>query len=306
VGFTAATTTVRQVTQLYLAEVQPPYAGGTTVARAEIYNKGNGNEFVPVNAAGIEDTTEVGYLTDLIVDGETFLVRFDYKGEWYQCQRSGNQFLYKGTAANPGAGTLNGLGYPLPPGCNDTSINYVKAKPFQILRGPRRVGNPLELTSGACIDLAYSGIGLSGASKAATGINTDPVSAGFPVSSGTQPTDVKILTFLFTPAGGVEGVYVNTSFCSPQGTVHLLVGRVDKVDNPAGTSQHASGLNFYDPEHSNLADGTSLWVSIGRTSGTVTTSENLPDSSWTAWANRTGYIAAARQIATGREQMGGR
>src|SRR5262245_22515025 len=99
-----------QVTKVYLAEVQPPYAGSTIGAKGEICNLNNVRQFMPVDSSGQPDQTEFNYLagsmnpSPLLIDGESFIVRFDYKGEWYKCQRTGNQLIY--------IGTLSGLGYP--------------------------------------------------------------------------------------------------------------------------------------------------------------------------------------------------
>ena len=321
-----ATSTLRQVTKVYLAEVQPPYAGSTLNARAKIYdpNYMNGQrEFIPVTdwTTNQQDSNEITYLQSLIEQGEPFLVRFEFKGEWYRCLRgvstnttypNPNKFYY--------LGTLNGFGYPIPPGYNDSATVKAISRPFQILRGPRRVGNPLELTGGTCIDVAYCGVG--------------PTASGFPPDSGTVPANVQALTVMFTAAGGVEGIYVNNSPSTPQGTVHLLVGKVQKVNPPLGTTpaDPQYGMNMFDPETSNLADPTSLWVSISRSTGTVTTAENLPPSLVTGStapnlnyqyyntttsmnqtvtlntgtpADRLTYVGLCRQIAIGREQMGG-
>ena len=55
-----------------------------------------------------------------------------------------------------------------------------------------------------------------------------------------------------------------------------------------------------------LADAGSLWVSVGRQTGAVTTTENLPSAAYTNWADPATYLRIARDAATGREQMGGR
>ena len=335
------TSPLRQVTKVYLAEVQPPYAGSTIGAKAEIYitNAMTGErQFVPVilDSMGnsVRDTNgEVVYLKQLIEEGEQFVVRFDYKGEWYRCQRGDT------TNPNPAAwnnadnfyyiGTLNDLGYPVPPGFGDNTLSYAASRTFQILRGPRRVGNPLELTSGCCIDVAYCGVGPSD-----SGVNAPATSSN---GTGFQATTaaVQALTVMFTAAGGVEGIYVNTTPMEVQGTVHFLVGRVQKINSPQGTPADAQaqaqyGINMFDPESSNLADPTSLWVSVSRSTGTVTTSDNLPPSlvsgstapnlsyqyylagtSQTATVNtgnaaqRTNYVGYCRLLAASRDQKGG-
>ncbi len=334
VGLTRAGTRLRQVTKVYLAEVQPPYAGSTLSARAKIYDPSYNNgqrEFIPVTdwTTNQQDGNEITYLQTLIEPGETFFVRFEYKGEWYRCLRGvSTNTTYPNPSKFYYLSTLNGFGYPIPPGYNDSATVKVMSRPFQILRGPRRVGNPLELTSGTCIDLAYCGIGPTGNGINATG-------NGFPPDGGVAtPADVFALQVMFTAAGGVEGIYVNTSLSSPQGSVHFLVGRVQKVNPPLGANaDHLTNTNMFDPEKSNLADPTSLWVSISRSTGVVTTSDNMPPpvdaaslsaSNVTIFPNeaappagrqqnlnptnanhRAIFLGHCREMAVGREQMGG-
>lgn len=132
---------------------------------------------------------------------------------------------------------------------------------FQIRRAPVRIGNPVELPKSTAIDMTASGIGQSG--------------MDFNTLTPTTP-----LQIMFAPAGNA---YFPDG--APQGTIHLLIGLANKVDGTATT----------DPERSNLADGNALWVSIGRTSGVITTNENVPG----------GNLTTARQFATNREQQGG-
>jgi prepilin-type N-terminal cleavage/methylation domain-containing protein len=339
VGLTRAGTTLRQVTKVYLAEVQPPYAGSTLGARAEIYKpnpNSNQRELVPVilvgNASQIDTNGELRFWYALVEEGETILVRFDYKGEWYRCQRGDSTNPTPPAFSDPTkfyyVGTLNGLGYPIPPGFNDPMVAYATARPYQILRSPRRVGNPLELTGGTCVDLAYCGIG-----PVSNGVNA--TGNGFPPDGGVAtPADVFALQVMFTAGGGVEGIYVNTLPCSPQGSVHFLIGKVEKVNPPLGpNADHATNTNMFDSAKSNLADPTSLWVSISRSTGVVTTSDNMPppiDAASLSASNVTVfpmeaappagrqqslnptnathrgiYIEHCREMALGREQMGG-
>jgi len=357
-GLTAGTTPLRQITRLYLAEVQPHYAGGTLNSRAQISNVNNVGEFFPVAPAtlpafGQLDTAEMVYLGALIEPGETFVVRFDYKGESYRCIRG------PAVAINPlftdptkfyYLGTLSGLGYPMPPGSSlsgtdyASCANYAQAKPFQILRGPRRVGNPLELTGGTCIDLTYCGIGpLSsgvdpkgdGTTLATPALITSGANnlCGFlPDNTPARLPLVQSVTVMFSPGGGVDEIYVNTSRCTPQGSVHFLIGRVTKVNLPMATTpaDPQYGVNLFDPENSNLADPTALWVSVSHSTGTVTTAENIPPllvtsappnltyqylqggTNLTATLNTTqptdiaSYVGLCRQYAISHEQMGGR
>jgi hypothetical protein len=124
-------------------------------------------------------------------------------------------------------------------------------------------------------------------------------------------------------------------------TLHFLVGKVEKMGPPAadptipaGLGSNANfGADMFDPEMSNLADGTSLWVSVSPSTGAVTTSENIPPQldpttsslpnlryrytdaagntqivtlDVTTLASRVEYLKMCRVIAIGQEQMGGR
>jgi hypothetical protein len=174
---------------------------------------------------------------------------------------------------------------------------------YQILRQPRRVGNPLEMPAGTCVDIEHSGMGPTGYDTPGVDVTVD---GGFGEATSR-------LIVLFQPSGGIDGLYVDNQAIVPTGTLHFLVGRVDKVFLPTGPNPaHPSGFNAFALETSNLADANNVWVSVGRLNGSITTSENMPDSEhgtlhanpWTA-AGQAEYLEECRQVATGREQMGG-
>jgi hypothetical protein len=116
---------------------------------------------------------------------------------------------------------------------------------------------------------------------------------------------------MFTPGGGVDLLYFDSDTAkavpsTPNNTLFFLVGKVDKaVEDPTSAS-------FADIRDSNLADPTSLWVTVGRGNGQVTTSENTPDptvmtsSSIPPGQRLQYYLRAARSVAISREQMKGR
>jgi prepilin-type N-terminal cleavage/methylation domain-containing protein len=293
--------TVRQITRIYLAEVQPPYSGGTTSSRGIIRREPDPNtdpfQFVPLTGVDVQpgppdgridtDNAELGYLRALITEGEQFLVKFDFKGDWYRCQRGK-------------VGDLNGYTDPLrfyylgpvsssvlPPSMGNNSSYGFR---YQILRQPRRVGNPLELSGGTCIDLQYSGMGPTGYGVASNG--------GFKGTAGNR------LIVLFSPGGAVDGLYVDSTPLTPTGTLHFLIGRVEKI-NPDVAGQ---ALTI---DNSNIADPNSYWVSVGRLNGSLTTAENYPDvehanHSADPWgADRAEFIQECRALATGRELTGG-
>lgn len=241
-----------QVTQLYLAEVAPPYGGSSLDPMSTAYVDGSWVlYFGPTTAVG---DMEVAMLQSLINDGELFMIRFDFKGDWFVAERSGTDFrVVKST-----------LGTSSPP---------TVGKPFQIMRLPQVVGSPLELPEGTAIDLAFSGVGQTGTEFAAASSR---------------------LLVMFQPGGAVDNVFLNASGpVRPQGTLHFLVGRIEKTGAFDGNS--------------NLIDPTSLWVSIGTQTGVVVTSENTPGQVVSAVGPfSTADISGARSIATNREQMGGR
>jgi hypothetical protein len=203
---------------------------------------------------------------------------------------------------------------------------------YQILRLPRRIGNPLELSAGTCIDLAYSGIGptnqpqlslLTGMYPALATMTQATLFRLFPMS----PQRLDTLAVMFAPGGGVDSIYLNNYWFSPQTTVHFLIGRADKLGDPlASDSSSSIGLAMYNPNISNLADPNALWVSVSRSTGNVVTSDNLPPAitggtSTTAilsggsvqqqtinpsiTSGQITYLALCRQLATNREQIRG-
>jgi prepilin-type N-terminal cleavage/methylation domain-containing protein len=237
---------VKQCTQIYLAEVQPPYAGSTLNSRAKVVQNGTDYELGFFDTNGNADTTvEPVYLANLVDDGDEFLVRFDYRGVWFLFQRVGNRFILQTSAAS----TL------YPPGFNSPTA---AAKPFQVLRMPRRVGKPLVMTGGTCIDVQYCGMGPSG-------------SFHYPTTAANR------LIVLFAPDGSIDGMFIDNTRVPVTGTLHFLIGQTDKINAPfGGNADHPTGMNLFDVTTSNLMDPNSFWVSIGRLNGSVTSTDNLP------------------------------
>jgi hypothetical protein len=157
--------------------------------------------------------------------------------------------------------TTLGKAFPVPPS---------RDQPFTIHRAPQRVGSPLELTGGACIDLTYSGIGPADNSL---------------VNARTA------IAVMFAPAGGVHRLYVDGLQEPPAGALFFLIGRTDKMALPVIGQE------------SNLADADCFWVAVNRLNGKVTSAENAPDPSA---ATLPAGLTAARSFAIGGEQMGGR
>ncbi len=111
---------------------------------------------------------------------------------------------------------------------------------------------------------------------------------------------------LFAPDGRVGTVtyqtYVNGNnppyplISNVTGTVHFLVGRPEKVGLPLAQS--------------NLVDNNALWVSVGRLTGSVTTTENAPNINFafsnppTAAENQQ-FLTIAREYAITQDVKGG-
>jgi prepilin-type N-terminal cleavage/methylation domain-containing protein len=268
------------VTKLYLAEVPQPYSGSTIGARGRIYYTNSPTntiaEFVPLQVGlNTPDPSEYAVINSLIPNLEAFFVRFDFKGAWYLCQRQDingtTHYLYQFLTQ---AGTV----LPQPPGLAllaGTSMGYS----YQIVRLPRRIGNALELPTGTCIDVQYSGIGPTDlpSNQIAYGMYPNPATTLTP-PPGIYP--LRRLTVMFLPDGGIESIYLNDSPFQPPTTAHFLIGRSDKINpNPTSvgsTNSHPSTIAMYDPALSNLADPQSLWVSVSRSTGNVLTSDNQP------------------------------
>jgi len=336
---------VRQVTKMFLAEVPPPYSGGTIGARGRImpsiqvagaysfyplyFNKTDGNYQV--------DTAEVAILQSLISLNEIFLIRFDYKGAWYICQyvkpstaaSISPEFVYQAPAVNIVGTTQAGSSLPNPPGllipliAGPPVASTIPGYTYQIIRMPRRIGNPLELASGTCIDVAYCGIGPSNLPSNLLAQGLYPVSP--PYIPGLAP--LQSMAVMFSPGGGIDSIYVNNYAYAPATTVHFLIGRSDKVNAPLGASTTSpTGYNMFDPTVSNLADAHALWVSVARSTANVSTSDNLPPPINLATATSSSitifsglpqqqtlaaaaapgvYLSYCRQLATNREQVRG-
>lgn len=344
---------VRQCTQVYLAEVPPPYGGGTTNARGVIrveqgqpqtlpeFNPLTGFDTNPADGYIDIDTAEKAILLSLIDEGDTCLVKFEYKGDWFRLIRGKainaaypdpNRLYFLmtvpgTTAANWVTGSVSGSA--IPPNYNfPMSIGFR----YQILRTPRRVGNPIEMIAGTCIDLEYSGM-------SPTGFDDDDTST--PITSdygfgqaGWQPQGGHLVV-MFAPGGQVDGLVIDHGLFGAAGTIHFLVGKIDKLRRPFTTPSDGDAkypMTMFDPSASNLADVNSVWVSVGRLSGQVMTAENLVppvDVTTTPGSvivfpteaavpagrretlainnhlDRVKYVKHCREAATAREQMGG-
>jgi type II secretory pathway pseudopilin PulG len=220
--------------QLSLAEVPPPYAGDSAIARA----------FSTTNDPWQAALTYSWAAATLVAPGD--FIKFDYRGALYPIV-SLNQLDNTVVQFAPPSSAPSAPPPPLLPEFNPTTGQQNPGVPFQIYRAPQRTpAAPLELPTPAVVDLLGCGIG-------ATGIGTPQfVDPTVPVSPNVDNSVI----ILFSPSGRVDRVYVNGRSDPPVGPIHLLVGRVDQV-----------GL-------ANLQDSKNLWVTIGHRTGHITTSPN--------------------------------
>src|SRR5436309_2105231 len=97
----------------------------------------------------------------LLQANEYFLIRFDYKGPWVICQyiapvaKVSPGFMFRAPSAAPSpvpGATCTGAATPLPPGMLVASTvagtTPIPGYSYLIIRMPRRIGNPLQLTPG--------------------------------------------------------------------------------------------------------------------------------------------------------------
>ncbi len=290
IGDPTAVPGVFQTTQFYLAEIPPPYSGDFTESRV-VVSDSSGN-----NAPTMANITPNGWplsfaaganasLFTLIPQNppnNTFFIRFDRKGPLFPGSRIGNQFYVR--PAFPLSPTVNPV---IPPAANGLNVNAGAGYHYEIIRNPQRIGAPLNLPRGTAVDLSYSGFGNSG---------TDFYSS------------LNQILVLFAPDGRVGNVTYQTyvSGNNPpyplisndaQGTLHFLVGRPEKVGLPL--------------MQSNLVDNNALWVSIGRLTGSVITTDNAPNvnfqfSNPATTAEQQQFLTIAREYAITQDVKGGR
>jgi hypothetical protein len=180
--------------------------------------------------------------------GQGDTIRFNYRGPYYVIQSvnaSNVTFTYMGTS-------------PLVPG------NY----PFQIFRKPiRSVSRTMQLPRGVCIDLSFSGEGQSGSWSGL-------VSGNFPVIDIMFSPDGRPFYYVTNSSGVTQAV-------TPQGSLYLLVGRIDNL----GTQTQ-------------LDDFSNRWVSVRSLSGQCIPFENLGGQGG-------GNLTYARSFGATGQGMGG-
>lgn len=261
--------------ELFLAESPPPYVGDTLLARTT-------GATVGTNAARVAFDAQSLTLPSLVKPGD--VIRFNYQGPRYSIQNV--------SMASPNVPYVD----ILVPAGSPPLPDLARRLPYQIFRQPAKSAlAPLQLSGNVAVDLQYSGIGRTGCE-----FRDDPAETVNPP-----------VVIAFTPGGRVDHVVYGGLMREASGTIHLLIGRRDKIMDAAASVAVAGSLPLSAASGSpmvayseNVADASSLWVSIGHATGSVTTAEN-------AWAltpappNFTDSLAAAREFAQSAVPMGG-
>lgn len=174
------------------------------------------------------------------------LVRFDGHPPWY-----GFLNAYSVGLRNGGGSSDN---------VNQTALNTpwpVANAPhtFEILRQPIRVGSPVSIAEGRCVDLRWSGIGGSTLATYST----------FGSAPGSSPGSIAVL---FDGTGRLRQLFFNGSRVSISGAVFLLIGRSDRAGQDAAALSNGDdslGANWQYPD--------SFWIAVDPLSGIAKTAE---------------------------------
>jgi Tfp pilus assembly protein FimT len=277
---------------LQQVEIPAPYAGDTTNSAAFVYLSGSS-----ASSSGTTYTVQITFnpaVNANLFDGGDY-IQFGYQGPLY-------------TIANNPAPTASSAmaTITLPPNCTVPwpATAPGVAVPFQItiqpdnntLPAPSAVA-PLQLPAGTVIDLQASGWQAPG-----TSFNSN-------LWFGVGATNPAVL--LFSPTGGVYGVYANLAMYQLVDPVYFLVGRRDRMftlnltsnatipqTGAAGEVVPADGLaNWQDPNN--------LWVSVAPQTGRISTVDSAVVANPTSMTNAAA-IVLARRFALQGQSKGGR
>ncbi|MFM8283668.1 MAG: Tfp pilus assembly protein FimT/FimU [Planctomycetaceae bacterium] len=287
---------------LQLADVPEVYRGEGLNSRALVTAPGSINPTLPVPATwayrelafpAIAGTPSI-VLPDTAAgsNGRSInkadLVRFDGTGPWFELLplttsnpiQFGIQF--RGIGSTQGTSGQNPLNTPWP----------LEAVPhsYEILRQPVRSGATYSFGDGRCIDLYWSGYASTG----------NPVGyQAFGVNQANVPfTAAMPIAILFDASGRVRELFHQGSRLAVEGTIFLLIGRVDRagqvsVPNPAASNDDSTGANWQ--------YGDSYWIAIDPSSGVAKTAECAVGT-----ANASGDVAGSLAFIRSQLVAGGR
>ncbi len=279
---------------LYLCETPQPYSGDGTNSTVAIQV----NTTVTPNQYSIQFQSDTAW-QGLLRAGD--MIRFNYRGPWYVFTSDTAEYLNQATNTLTLA-DANGIQYldnsmtksfdrirtslnPPNPTQPYNPTDYLDCQmplptssaPFQIIRQPiKSASTPIQLPSGAVVDLYYSGAG-------------NGVFFGAP--SKTEANNPVIVTFDAT--GALDGLYLGGAKRNFTGALYFLIGKREKV--PSVES---------DVTQQNWADQENLWISINPQSGLASTAEVAPPSATAITPAQ--QLLNSRGYATSAQAMGGK
>lgn len=349
VMFERTTGDLNRCQSIYIIEVPAPYSGDVLDARAYVRkNPALNTAIYDTNWQVIFDTVEIpsgvsslkcAMLTHsraLVNVGDTFLIRFNHRGEVYLVKRfqinatpSQDIFVMQDNPSPPS---------PVPiPGCWMPADRDAMTGTYDFnLRGWGRTGVDDDGAHGVD-DESEQGIPVFGSTTPPLDASDYPIGLPFqiyfsPKRTQAQPLDLpngvavdlawsglgasgtefdslsgsvgdqaKALPVgvLFTPGGQIERIYPgNGAFTSGTSTVHFLIGSPETIQ-PVSTGTLVTAVNPRDGNDKNLENQAHLWVSVGPVNASVTTAENFYDSA-------VGTVADCRRFARSAQTKGGR
>ena len=238
---------------LFSAVVPTPYRGDTFAAAFEVTPDSSGNGAVLTPSPGPADIALLATLGDFSASGN--LIQFNDSGPLFEI-RAGGASPYVALLRNLSGQSASNTIWPAP---------GPATHPFAIFRLPIRMGQPLVLSGGAAIDLAWSGMGTSRFSNAT--LQGDDLNLWSRDANFVPGCKVVIL---FDSAGTAsELCFIAISSGQTRrlpitGPVYLLVGRLDRCGLPS------PGANWQSSD--------SFWIGIDPQSGIVKVTEVVPNS----------------------------
>ena len=257
---------------VFSAIVPTPYRGDSFDAAFEVAPNPFGVQADLVPSPNSAAVASLATLGDFSASGN--LIQFNDSGPLFEIRAGGTSSPYVALLRNLSGQSASNTIWPAP----DPATH-----PFAIFRLPTRMGQPLVLSGGAAIDLAWSGMGTTRFSSAPLqGDDSNLWSRDSNFVPGSK------IVILFDSAGSAsELCYVAISSGQTRrlpitGPVYLLVGRLDRCGLPflATPTKQNPGANWQYPD--------SFWVGIDPQSGIVKVTEVVPNS--TTCLQSQGYI----------------
>lgn len=284
--------------RLYLAETPPPYAGDIVGATATITGPFqatfDGNSVNLINVVKVND-----------------FIRFDHRNPYYEVKEVNG-------SSPPYVLVLDPLGPPFWPSVVSPPLPPLQL-PYEIIRNPEKSSStPIELPSGAVVDLNNSGFGLRDLSLSRAAPATWAASTVYQRGIYCQPTMPNGFNYVAVAAvnpfqsAGSEPLWPKTLgrtvvdnnitwrcvaprpvtvVFAPSGRMTGVMGLTPAISNMPTETLHLLVGDLENIGALNLANRAGLWVSVGHHTGRITTAEN--SGAPPAWTASTPYATGA-------------